>query len=161
MSDTNYPPISLLGPVGRPIVRKSGREKVSGTAIFTAEWPVEGLMHAVPVPSTIARGTIVSIDDSEAKKMPGVRFVLTPDNVTPSVDAKPPNGPNQLPSTCRWQSRRLGTGKTATIRAIAEDFNLPIFAFNLATFFDDELIERWQSIRSSVRACRVGIGDRL
>lgn len=81
MSDTNYPPISLLGPVGQPIVRKSGREKVSGTAIFTAEWPVEGLMHAVPVPSTIARGTIVSIDDSEAKKMPGVRFVLTPDNV--------------------------------------------------------------------------------
>jgi len=81
MSETNYPPLSLGGPVGKPIVRKSGREKVSGTAIFTAEHPIEGLLHAVPVPSTIARGKIVSIDATEAKQMSGVRFVLTPDNV--------------------------------------------------------------------------------
>jgi len=81
MSETNYPPISLLGPVGKPIVRKSGREKVSGTATFTAEWPIDGMLHAVPVTSTIARGKIVSIDDSAAKRMPGVRFILTPDNV--------------------------------------------------------------------------------
>ncbi|MBA2113593.1 xanthine dehydrogenase family protein molybdopterin-binding subunit [Bremerella alba] len=81
MAETNYPPIKMRGPVGKPIVRKSGREKVSGKATFTAEWPIDGLLHAVPVPSTIARGKVVSIDASEAKQMPGVRFILTPDNV--------------------------------------------------------------------------------
>ena len=81
MSDTNYPPISLRGPVGQGIVRKSGREKVTGSAIYTAEHSLDGLLHAVPVTSTIARGRIVSIDDSTALQMPGVRLVLKPDNV--------------------------------------------------------------------------------
>ena len=79
MSATAFPAIPLTGPVGKPLVRRSGRGKVTGTATYTAEWPVDGLLHAVAVPSTIARGTVTSIDTSAAEAMAGVRLVLTPD----------------------------------------------------------------------------------
>lgn len=73
--------IELKGAVGKSLVRKTGREKVTGTATFTAEWQPEGLLHAVAVPSTIARGHVRSIDTKSAADMPGVRAILTPDNV--------------------------------------------------------------------------------
>ena len=73
--------IELNGSVGKSLVRRSGREKVTGTATFTAEWQIDGLLHAVAVPSTIARGRIKSIDTRAAEKMPGVRAVIVPENV--------------------------------------------------------------------------------
>lgn len=36
-----------------------------------------------------------------------------------------------------------GTGKTALVRAIAEDFGLPIYSYDLATLFNDELRREW------------------
>ena len=77
----SYEPIQWDGPVGKSIVRRSGRDKVCGTATFTAEWPVDRLLHAVAVPATIARGRVKRIDASRAKAMDGVREILTGDNV--------------------------------------------------------------------------------
>ena len=76
----SFQPIEFDGPVGKSVVRRSGREKVTGAATFTAEWPVEGLLHGVLVQSTVARGKIRSMDLSAAEKMRGVRLILTPDN---------------------------------------------------------------------------------
>ncbi|WP_372721028.1 xanthine dehydrogenase family protein molybdopterin-binding subunit [Novipirellula sp.] len=78
---TNYTSLDLQGPVGKPLVRVSGREKVTGTATFTAEWPIENMLHVVAVPSTIPHGTVREIDSSDAEKMSGVRLVITPENV--------------------------------------------------------------------------------
>ncbi len=66
--------------IGAPLDRKEGRAKVTGAAKYAAEFEVENLAHAVLVQSTIASGSIVSIDTSVAKKMPGVLLVITPDN---------------------------------------------------------------------------------
>ena len=44
--------------VGKPVNRVDGRLKVTGTATFSAEYPLPGLLHAVLVQSTIARGKI-------------------------------------------------------------------------------------------------------
>lgn len=41
-----------------------------------------------------------------------------------------------------------GTGKTALTRALAEEFNLPIFQFDLATFFNDEFHSSWKDTLS-------------
>ncbi len=38
---------------------------------------------------------------------------------------------------------RPGTGKTALIRAVAEDLDLPVYAYDLASLKNDELRERW------------------
>ncbi len=66
--------------VGRDLPRVDGRAKVTGTATYAAEWPVEGLVHGAVLDSTIARGTILSIDASTALAAPGVLAVVTHEN---------------------------------------------------------------------------------
>lgn len=43
-----------------------------------------------------------------------------------------------------------GTGKTAFVKAAAYEFDLPIFAFDLATYKNEELKSDWQNMLSSV-----------
>lgn len=57
--------------------RVDGPDKVRGAARFAAEVPMEGLLHASFVHSTIARGRIASIDITMAESAPGVALVMT------------------------------------------------------------------------------------
>jgi xanthine dehydrogenase YagR molybdenum-binding subunit len=66
--------------IGDPINRLDGRLKVTGGARYSAEWPIEGLVYGAVVQSTIARGTITSIDTRAAARAPGILAVLTADN---------------------------------------------------------------------------------
>ncbi|WP_224367575.1 xanthine dehydrogenase family protein molybdopterin-binding subunit [Hyalangium versicolor] len=65
--------------VGKPLDRVDGRLKVTGGAKYSAEYPLEGLVHAVIVTSTIASGTITRVDSTAAEKAPGVLAVLSPE----------------------------------------------------------------------------------
>lgn len=67
--------------IGGPVNRIDGPKKVSGRAVYTSDHHFPGMLYAVPVPSTIASGTITTLDTSEAEKMPGVRLVLHADNM--------------------------------------------------------------------------------
>ena len=58
--------------VTQPIDRTDGPLKVSGQARYAAEFQLPQLAHAVLVQSTIAAGTIASLDASAAQKSPGV-----------------------------------------------------------------------------------------
>jgi xanthine dehydrogenase YagR molybdenum-binding subunit len=71
--------------IGDPIDRVDGRQKVTGAARYSAEWPLAGLVHAVMVESTIANGTIARIDTGDAERAPGVLRVLTYENA-PKAD---------------------------------------------------------------------------
>ena len=66
--------------VGQPVDRRDGRMKVTGRARYAAEFPVQGLVHAVLVQSTVAAGTIVAFDTTAAKSQPGVLAIITPDD---------------------------------------------------------------------------------
>jgi len=66
--------------IGQPFDRTDGLLKVTGEARYAAEFPEARLAHAVLVTSTIARGTIASIDMSRAQAMPGVLLVMTHEN---------------------------------------------------------------------------------
>ncbi|MFH5802418.1 xanthine dehydrogenase family protein molybdopterin-binding subunit [Alienimonas sp. DA493] len=103
-SDTAFAPLPRLadekGAIGRPKVRRTGRAKVTGTAAYTAERDgrhspdsFPGLLHAVAVPATIAKGRVTAIDASAAEAMAGVRHVLTPAN---SPKIKVPEGAGGL-----------------------------------------------------------------
>ena len=43
-----------------------------------------------------------------------------------------------------------GTGKTALARALAEDLDLPVFVFDLATLKNDELLKAWNQMLAEV-----------
>ena len=66
--------------IGQPLDRIDGLLKVTGEARYAAEFPEARLAHAVLVTSTIARGTIASIDASRAQALPGVLLVMTYQN---------------------------------------------------------------------------------
>src|SRR5687768_17494393 len=60
---------------GRKII--DGKEKVTGRARFTADIVLPRMLYVRPVLSPYAHARIVSIDKSEAEKVPGVVAVLT------------------------------------------------------------------------------------
>jgi xanthine dehydrogenase YagR molybdenum-binding subunit len=70
-----------LNAVGEPISRIDGRLKVTGSARYTADIPLEAIVHAAIVHSTIANGWTVSIDTAAAENAPGVLAVLTHKNM--------------------------------------------------------------------------------
>ena len=67
----------MSAPIGAPLDRLDGRKKVSGDAKYAAENHLENITYGVLVMSTIAAGTIKSIDDRAAKKSTGVIAVLS------------------------------------------------------------------------------------
>jgi xanthine dehydrogenase YagR molybdenum-binding subunit len=66
--------------MGQPSPRIDGRLKVTGKALYAADFPVANPAFAILVTSPIARGHIVSFDLAEARAVPGVLEILTPEN---------------------------------------------------------------------------------
>ena len=67
----------MNGAIGQPVSRLDGRAKVTGSARYTADTPIDGVQHAVLVPSTIPHGSVDAIDTATAETSPGVLKVLT------------------------------------------------------------------------------------
>ncbi|MGW2486315.1 xanthine dehydrogenase family protein molybdopterin-binding subunit [Streptomyces sp. NPDC001606] len=64
--------------LGAPAERREGRQKVTGTARYAAEYPQPGRAYGWPVPAAVARGRVTAVDPSTALALPGVLAVLTP-----------------------------------------------------------------------------------
>jgi xanthine dehydrogenase YagR molybdenum-binding subunit len=75
--------------LGKPIDRLDGRDKVTGAAHFSAEYPIKNMAHAAIAYSTIAKGTITAVETRAAEQAPGVIAVLTHLN-TPKMDVAKP-----------------------------------------------------------------------
>jgi len=67
--------------IGVPHKRVEGRLKVNGTARYAADHPIDGMLFAYGVYSTIANGRILAIHDEAARRMPGVAGVFHHKNV--------------------------------------------------------------------------------
>jgi len=77
---TTYTPSAIIG---ADLPRIDGPLKTTGGAEYAADYHFPGMVHAVPVTSTIASGTVRSIDCSAAEKMPGVLLILHHGNIGP------------------------------------------------------------------------------
>ena len=77
--------------IGQPLTRREGQLKVTGTAMFAGDNHPHGMLHAVIVGSTVASGTLLSLDVDAAKKQRGVVEVMTVENRPPF--AYDPAGP--------------------------------------------------------------------
>jgi len=77
--------------IGLPLDRIDGLKKVTGSATYAYEYPVEGTAYAFALQSAIAKGRVVSIDASAARELPGVLAVLSQENaprLAPPADAE-------------------------------------------------------------------------
>ncbi len=87
MPDTTpYIPTAIIG---SNLPRIDGPLKTTGIAQYAADYHFPRLVHGVPVTSTIASGTIKSIDASAAEKMPGVVLILDHQNIGPLYRVAP------------------------------------------------------------------------
>ncbi|MFF5897725.1 xanthine dehydrogenase family protein molybdopterin-binding subunit [Streptomyces argenteolus] len=66
--------------LGAPVVRREGRDKVTGTARYAAEHPEPGCLYGWIVPASVASGRVTAIRTADALALPGVHTVLTHDN---------------------------------------------------------------------------------
>ncbi len=72
--------------IGQPASRVDGPAKVTGTALYAAEFAVPGLAYGVAVTSAITRGRITRIHADEVRKLPGVLDVFSHENRLPMPD---------------------------------------------------------------------------
>ena len=68
------------GLIGAPVSRVDGPRKVRGAAPFAAEFPLEGMVYAALVYSTIPKGRVATLETAAAERAPGVVLVMTHHN---------------------------------------------------------------------------------
>ena len=71
--------------VGKPVPRVDGVGKVTGNAAYAADIKLDDILWAKTVRSPYPRARIVSIDSSAALALPGVRAVVTGDDLPPAA----------------------------------------------------------------------------
>ena len=92
------------GVLGKAIPRVEGLAKVTGTAPYAAEYPVDGCAEGVLVTSTITRGEVLGIDKDTVLAMPGVIAIIEdPKLITRPAQGTADEAPKQEPKTvCYW-----------------------------------------------------------
>ncbi|MDQ2951383.1 MAG: xanthine dehydrogenase family protein molybdopterin-binding subunit, partial [Chloroflexota bacterium] len=62
--------------IGKPRPRVDGRKRVSGTATYTQDVQLVGMLHALILRSPYPRARVRAIDAKKAEALPGVRGIL-------------------------------------------------------------------------------------
>src|SRR5947208_6993226 len=73
--------------LGRALQREDGRGKVTGEAHFTADVIRPDMLWGKILRSPLAHARIVKIDASRARSLPGVKAVITAQDVSPKLTA--------------------------------------------------------------------------
>jgi len=63
--------------IGTPLARVDGRAKVTGAALYAAEFNQPGQAYAVVVGASVGRGRVKRIDDAPVLRLPGVIAVIS------------------------------------------------------------------------------------
>jgi len=119
--------------IGQPLTRIDGKLKVTGTAIYAAEFQRPKLAYGALIQSAIANGRVVKIDLSTAKSAPGVIGILTRENA-PRFKAYPDNltkngapGESRVPlqdDNVYWVGQHLGLVVAETFEEAAHAASL-------------------------------------
>jgi xanthine dehydrogenase YagR molybdenum-binding subunit len=102
--------------MGQPIPRIDGRQKVTGEALYTSDFPLTNPAFAYLVTSPIAKGRISEIDLAEAMAVPGILDILTHEN-TRLTEVKFSTGGGGGPTTS-WQNLGPEIGHDGQIVAV-------------------------------------------
>ncbi|MBW2609941.1 MAG: molybdopterin-dependent oxidoreductase [Deltaproteobacteria bacterium] len=72
--------------VGRSVPRIDSIDKVTGRAKFAPDLKVEGMLHARILRSPYAHAKVIKIDTSRAEKIPGIRAIVTIEEVPKVIE---------------------------------------------------------------------------
>jgi carbon-monoxide dehydrogenase large subunit len=126
--------------MAKHIWRVDGAEKVSGAAKYAGDIRLPGLLVGCTLRSPIAHGRIKSIDTSAARRIPGVRAVVTGADMPPALLGK---RLRDMPILARERVRFIGE-KVAAVAADSRDIAEEAIAAitvdyeNLPAVFDPE-----------------------
>lgn len=84
--------------------RVDAREKVLGRALYAADIALDGLLHAITVPATIAKGRVTAIDTALAIAEPGVVRVYTHEDFANDIAVTPATLGGHQPVYSRWRT---------------------------------------------------------
>lgn len=117
--------------IGGDFSRIDGPLKVTGQATYTSDFHLPGMLYAVPVCATVAKGRMTHLDTAAAANMPGVRSIFTRENI--------------------GKFYRVGIGSDARIdekRAPFEDNNIYYFGQYVAVVVADTFEQATASARA-------------
>ena len=110
------PPNSELTYIGKPTVRYDGPAKAMGKGKYTADINLPGMLYGRLVDATIPHGRVLSIDTSEAEKLPGVRAVHVIEHVYGVAELRDP----KLEAPSRYPVIRYAGQPVAGIAAVSQ-----------------------------------------
>lgn len=67
--------------IGKSVNRYEGQAKVTGSATYSAEHQISGLVYGALITATIAKGRIKTLDLQQAQASPGVLYIATAENM--------------------------------------------------------------------------------
>lgn len=109
----------------RGVLRNDGREKATGTARYTIDVQLPGMLFARFLTSPYPHAKIIGMDTSEAERMSGVRCVLRYDDPElaegVAVSGHELNSVPALPGVAHFQGEEVGAFVVADNEEIAEN----------------------------------------
>jgi xanthine dehydrogenase YagR molybdenum-binding subunit len=115
-----WPANENLSVVGKPMPRIDGQAKVTGTARYTADIQLPGMLYARRLASSQAHARVKSVDTTAAEKLPGVKTVhVLEHNREGAVLRNPAATPDKYPIV-RYAGQTIGA-VAAISQAIADE----------------------------------------
>ncbi len=118
--------------IGKEMSRVDGFAKVTGRAKYAAEFKVPEMAYGFLATSSIARGTLKSIDTAEASKAPGVIKIYTHQNF-PAMLPTPAAGAQPNPQFRALMSDKIIFNLQPIALVVAETFEQARYAARLIT----------------------------
>src|SRR5688500_8692136 len=145
--------------IGKEVSRVDGIAKVTGKAKYAAEFQVPNIAYGFLALGSVAKGTIKSIDTSEAERSPGVVRVFTHLNTPKSVpnatqDAAPRGNQPERDKTFRaLQSDRIYFNNQPIALIVAETYEQARHAARLvkATYNAEKHVTDTEAVRAQAR----------
>ncbi|MDY1010261.1 xanthine dehydrogenase family protein molybdopterin-binding subunit [Sphingomonas sp. CFBP9019] len=141
--------------------RADAREKVMGAARYGADHQVAGLLYAMQVPATIAKGRIAALSVDAAMQVPGVVRVLTSNDFLPPPPASPgaPPPPATLTADIAYRGQPVALVVAETLEAAIEGAEAIRPTYTVAPAFTS-LIEQPGVVREAVKPVTAGDATR-
>jgi xanthine dehydrogenase YagR molybdenum-binding subunit len=124
--------------IGKEMRRVDGIAKVTGRAKYAAEFEIPNVAYGYLTLSTIAKGTITSIDTSEAEKASGVLRVFTHLNAPKLFPAPPGSGKEKDTEFKALMSPKIVFSGQPVAVAVANTFEQARYASQLIKVTYDE-----------------------